>query len=298
MNKYAKAISKYSSRYERIKIVDFLRGFCAILMIFDHTMYDLIWVAGPLWGYSKLSIQLSSLATRYWSSSLRRYGWICAVSCFVFLCGFSTGLSRSNLLRGFRLAVVSMLITIVTSLMEIVINMNGVTINFGILHTLSFCILGYALCVEGGKKIKLFNAKRRAYYLSDLLTILLFIASSIVILTYGVQASAHKTIYPYPFKSLSEMSINDYIPYALGIYKTLPSSDYIPVLPWFVVFLTGAFFAGSIKRKRKYVFKKEKSDFISFVGRHSLLLYIAHQPVIYAIMYIIGVITTGRIILF
>ena len=52
MDKYAKAISKYANRYERIKIVDFLRGFCALLMIFDHTMYDLMMVIPSMWGVS------------------------------------------------------------------------------------------------------------------------------------------------------------------------------------------------------------------------------------------------------
>lgn len=295
MNKYAKAINRYTQKYERIKIVDFLRGFCALLMVFDHTMYDLMRMIGPLCGFSRLSMQIASLATTYWFSPLRAVGWVCAVSCFVFLCGFSTGLSKNNLLRGFRLAIISMLITVVTTSMEVIFGMSRIAINFGVLHSLSFCILGYALCIEGSKKVKLFKAKNRAYYLSDLLTIILFGVCCFVILSESIVYTNQPT--SDKFTSLSDMTLSDYIPYAFGICKTLPSSDYIPVLPWFAVFLVGSFFAGSIKRKRKTVFVKEKTDFVSFVGRHSLLLYVCHQPVIYGLLYLIGFIVTGRIII-
>ncbi len=296
MNKYAKAISKYTNHFERIKIVDFLRGFCALLMIFDHTMYDLMMVTAPMWGYNKTSMQLASFATYYWKSDLRAVGWVCAVSCFFFFCGMSTGLSRNNLLRGFRLAVVASLVTVVTRAMEIIISMRGVTINFGVLHALSFCILAYALCIEGGKKVKLFKTRNHVFNLADVLTLLMFGVTSYVIISNSISPSNHPT--NLKFSALSQMSANDYLTYALGISKTLPSSDYIPVLPWFAVFLTGAFFSGFIKRKPKTVFKKEKTDFVSFVGKNTLLLYVAHQPVIYAILYIVGVILTGKIILY
>ena len=295
MNRYAKAINRYTSKYERIKIVDFMRGFCALLMVFDHTMYDLMRMIGPLCQFSRLSMQIASLATTYWFSPLRAFGWVCAVSCFVFLCGFSTGLSKNNLLRGFRLAIISMLITVVTTSMEVIFGMSRIAINFGVLHSLSFCILGYALCIEGGKKVRLFKAKNRTYYLSDLFTIILFGVCCFIILSESIVYNNQPTSDKYT--SLAEMTINDYILYAFGICKSLPSSDYIPILPWFAVFLVGAFLAGSIKRKRSTVFVKEKTDFVSFIGRHSLLLYVCHQPIIYGLLYFIGFITTGRLVI-
>lgn len=299
MNSYEKAISKYSNHYKRIKIVDFLRGFCALLMVFDHTMYDFRNVASYLWSpLNDFSRELIRLARLYYTSDLRAFGWICAVSCFVFLCGFSTGLSRNNLLRGFRLLVVSMLVTTFTKGMDIVMNSSNVVIHFGVLHTLAFCILIYAICIEGGKKIKLFSAPNRTYYLSDLLIILLFIASAIATITYGISASKFTT--NIKFHSLTDMSFEEFWAYAIGICKTLPSSDYIPLLPWLTVFLTGAFFSGSIKKTRDYfpIRKPKKSNFISFIGKHSLILYIAHQPIIYVLIYIMGIVLTGNFILF
>lgn len=298
MNPYELAISKYAKRHGRIKIIDFLRGLCALLMIFDHTMYDFRFLATSLWSpLNDFSRGLINLSKLYWTSDLRAVGWICAVSCFVFLCGVSTGLSRNNLLRGFRLLIVSMLITVVTNGMDVVMGSSGFAIHFGVLHTLSFCILIYALCIEGAKKIKLIISRTRVYYLSDLLTILLFLASAIATIIYGIDASKFKT--NIKFYSLTEMNFEEYWAYAIGICKTLPSSDYIPLLPWFTVFLSGAFFSGCLKRKSDYSYKnkKEKVDFVSLVGRHTLILYVVHQPIIYALIYVIGIFLTGNFIL-
>ncbi len=295
MNGYERAISARINRYERIKIIDFLRGFCVLLMIFDHTMYDLKYVAPYLWGYTAFSIRVSSLASQYWSSGLRAYGWICAVGCFVFLCGMSTGLSRNNLLRGIRLTLVAYLITAVTRAGEIILNMRGIAINFGVLHTLSFCIMCYALCAEGAKGFTLFMTHRRTYNLSDVFVLILFACSVYATISYGINPS----YYPpnYKFISISDMELSDFIAYGLGIDKTLPSSDYIPVLPWLFVFFTGAFSAGFLKRKRRFTEEKHTPDIISNIGSHSLIVYIVHQPVLYAVMYIVGVILTGKIIL-
>lgn len=295
MNPYEKAISARINRYERIKSIDFLRGFCVLLMIFDHIMYDLRFVAPYLWGYNSTSIRLSSLANEYWASDLRMYGWLCAVGCFVFLCGFSTGLSRSNLLRGFRLAVIAAMVTVVTRGMELVINMHGVTINFGVLHTLSFCILCYALCAEGAKRFTLFKLPGRAYNLCDVFVLALFACTAVLTVTHSINPYYYRP--EYMFDSLADMNMEQFFTYALGFHKTLASSDYIPILPWLAVFMTGAFAAPSVYRRRRYSDKKQKSDLITLIGKHSLIVYIVHQPVIYAIMYIIGVIFTGRIIL-
>lgn len=296
-NPYQKAISKYAKRYKRINVIDFLRGFCAILMVFDHMMYDFRYVADYLWQpLSEFSLSLISFANFYWSSQLRHIGWICAVSCFVFLCGTSTGLSKNNLLRGTRLFLVAFIITLVTQSFEHIMGFSGITINFGVLHTLSFCILIYAICIEGGKKVKLFSSPRRTYYLSDLLTLLLFVASSYATIIYGITPSNYKRA--IAFDTLSEMNFEQFWAFALGIKQTLSSSDYIPMLPWLSVFLAGAFFSGSIKREREYAPKAQKSqDFISKTGRHSLLLYVVHQPILYVLIYLMGVILTGKIIL-
>ena len=62
------------------------------------------------------------------------------------------------------------------------------------------------------------------------------------------------------------------------------STDYFSVFPWFFLFLTG-YFAGRMydrnKIQREVSIKKE--HLIHKVGKHTLPIYLIHQPVIVAV---------------
>jgi len=66
--------------------------------------------------------------------------------------------------------------------------------------------------------------------------------------------------------------------------------DYFPLLPWFGVILIGIFIGNSLYQNNKRRFKiKDLSHFIvvrgvCFLGRHSLLIYLIHQPIIVALL--------------
>lgn len=61
--------------------------------------------------------------------------------------------------------------------------------------------------------------------------------------------------------------------------------DYFPLLPWFGVVLIGIFFGSSLYPNYKRKFKlKDYNDFIvvrflGYLGRHSLIIYFFHQPI-------------------
>lgn len=66
------------------------------------------------------------------------------------------------------------------------------------------------------------------------------------------------------------------------------SSDYFPVLPWLFLYQTGYFLYKVFKRKDIL----ERLPHISikpleWVGRQSLLIYMLHQPMVYAVLYLI-----------
>ena len=61
------------------------------------------------------------------------------------------------------------------------------------------------------------------------------------------------------------------------------SADYFPLLPWSFLFLSG-YFIWAIIAKCPPQFLKCRIVFLSFFGRHSLLVYLLHQPVIYALL--------------
>jgi uncharacterized membrane protein len=69
------------------------------------------------------------------------------------------------------------------------------------------------------------------------------------------------------------------------------SIDYIPLLPWFGIFLLGIFMGDTFYGEGKRGFKFPELDNwvagkICFIGRHSLMIYMTHQIVIIFILQI------------
>jgi uncharacterized membrane protein len=70
--------------------------------------------------------------------------------------------------------------------------------------------------------------------------------------------------------------------------------DYFPLLPWFGVVLVGVFlgltFYSGYNRKFSLPDYSEKKIVkgMSFLGRHSLLIYFIHQPVLLALLYLLA----------
>jgi uncharacterized membrane protein len=59
------------------------------------------------------------------------------------------------------------------------------------------------------------------------------------------------------------------------------STDYFPLLPWFFLFLTG-YFLFPLRREEP---PQLRLPGITTLGRHSLLVYLLHQPVVYGLLY-------------
>lgn len=67
--------------------------------------------------------------------------------------------------------------------------------------------------------------------------------------------------------------------------------DYFPMLPWFGVFLAGVFIGNRFYAAGKRRFKiKERKPVVCMVGRHSLVIYMLHIPILLAALYILGII--------
>lgn len=62
--------------------------------------------------------------------------------------------------------------------------------------------------------------------------------------------------------------------------------DYFPMLPWLGIMLLGVVLG------RMYNVKKSKEPFLakplSFLGRHSLLIYLVHQPLLLLVLHLLG----------
>lgn len=190
---------------------------------------------------------------------------------FILISGVACQLSSSNLKRGIKLFAVAMLITVITFLLG---NLGlQVQVVFGILHLLSISMLIVAAINPIIKKIN--------PALGAAICLLIFFATlgiSQGFIGFGfLKLALPKTLYTLPFL------------FPFGIYpKGFFSADYFPLLPWLFLFLCGAFLGVyELKGKFPKFFEKSFCPFLEFIGRRALFIYVVHQPVIAAILFLI-----------
>lgn len=77
--------------------------------------------------------------------------------------------------------------------------------------------------------------------------------------------------------------------YPLGLmYPGFRSADYFPLLPWFFLFLMGTVLGGwCLENRDSPLLTKSLPAALTWPGRHSLIIYVLHQPVLYGISYFI-----------
>ncbi len=254
------------NKKDRIWELDFIRGFCICLMIMDHTLFDLAFIFKNRWfadgETSGFFYWLCDLArTGYFGLAARDVIWYLAVFCFVFICGISCSFSRSNLKRGWKLAGVAVLLSLFTYLLDFTLKQEDeFTIRFGILHMLAASILLYWLIQKLDLRLRLLIA---------ILAIGKGIAFTIDPLSSDIGAFAV------------------FIETTGGFY----SADYFSLLPWFGYFLLGASLGPLIYKEKSSFFprlsRERRFRPVLFVGRHSLLFYLFHQPVVYLLLLLI-----------
>jgi uncharacterized membrane protein len=70
--------------------------------------------------------------------------------------------------------------------------------------------------------------------------------------------------------------------------KGFSSADYFPIIPWLGPFLIGVGLSKTVYREPRSIMPfMVPNNPISAAGRHSLLIYIAHQPIILGILYVV-----------
>ena len=82
---------------------------------------------------------------------------------------------------------------------------------------------------------------------------------------------------------LPDFLYKDYFTTLMGFpFRGFVSGDYFPIMPWIFLFLAGFYFCLMIKDKEKIqkILSKDVRV-LSFLGRHSLLIYMLHQVVLY-----------------
>lgn len=189
---------------------------------------------------------------------------------FITLSGVSSRLSRSNLKRGSRLLVVSLLLTLVTAVILPLLGFKGMEIYFGILHFLSVSMIIYGLTGR-------FLDKAEPHW-GILICVILYVFTCNI--SEGELSFGNLLILELP---VSLYKTNALFP--LGIFSSsFYSADYFAVFPNIFIFIAGTYIGKYAPPEWAYV---SRLKFFSFLGRHSLIIYIAHQPVIMGIIFII-----------
>ncbi len=240
-----------AKRNGRIYLLDEIRALALIGMIVYHTAYDLRYLFGV-------------------SFDFQSFGWNTlqkAVCCtFIVIAGISTRLSKKPLKHGIVVFAAGLLMTAGTAFF-----IPDQIIVFGILHFLGISMMIAYLFRKGIQKA---NAP-----LGILFSLVLFFAC--IGINRGTVVFG-KVLVPPLFYTNTLTAILGFPP------KGFASADYFPLLPWLFLFLTGCFLGKYFKeRKIPDFFFKQHSRFLSVIGSNTLVIYILHQPVIYAALTLI-----------
>lgn len=237
-------------------LLDTVRGVCILSMVAYHGMYDLVDIFG-----------LPSA----WYTGLPGYIWqqsICWT--FILLSGMCWQLSRRHVKRGLLLVGCGAAITLITWLV-----MPSQRILYGVLNLLGLSAL---------LLIPLDKVFRKIPAWAGLMGALLLFA-----LTKNVARGS------LGFEGLVLCRLPRWL-YATDLLAVVGfpspsfwSTDYFPLLPWFFLFCAGYFLWSLLdKSPRAKELLRPGLRPLSFLGRHSLVIYLIHQPALMAVFTVLG----------
>ncbi len=177
---------------------------------------------------------------------------------FITLSGISATLGKRPVKRGLTVFGGGMLVTIATYFMyKVGFADKGLLIYFGILHCIGICML-------------LWPVFRKLPY-----WVLIPLGLAVICMADLVSGIYKDTFLLLPF----------------GIYPPdFQSSDYFPLLPCFGYFLIGGSLGQVLYKNKKSLLPEPRFfpfNALCFMGRHSLIIYLAHQPILAACIYVI-----------
>lgn len=239
----------------RLAGLDTIRGITLLSMMLYHTCWDLVFLFGKkIPGYS-------GLGGYVWQQS------ICWT--FILLAGSCWSLGSHHLKRGLIVFGSGILITFVTLLV-----MPESRVIFGVLTLIGSCML-LLIPME-----KLLLKLRAEIGLAG--SFLLFLLFRNV--NTGYLGFENWNILKLP-DGFYENLFTTYLGFP---QKGFFSTDYFSLLPWFFLFLTGFYLYQLVQKNHmmEKLFSWRVPGF-DVIGRHSLLIYLLHQPVVFGISWML-----------
>ena len=242
--------TKSSTRYA---LLDALRGLALVSMIAYHAAWDATYLFGMDWPW------FDSIAVDLWQQATG-----CA---FILLSGFCQPLSRHALKRGAVVFVAGMLITGVT-----LVVMPQDRVVFGVLTLIGSCMVLVRLADP---------LLRRCNAVVGLVaSLLLFVLTKGA--RHGYLGVGDLVLLELP-DALYANLLTTYLGFPeLGFYST----DYYGLIPWGFLFVAG-YFLHCLVRDRGLLphLLPSVSRPLEWLGRRSLVVYLVHQPTLYALLW-------------
>lgn len=253
---------------KRILEIDFIRGIAFIFMALDHLIYDLGDIFRSQWsieGNNNFLVKITDIAYHIRQSPIVDILRIALASgLFLIISGIVSNFSRSNIKRGVKLGVVALILSFITWLITIIANVFfnndiNIIIVFGILHSLALCMILTPLINKLNNRI------------------LIFIALLVLVIGFSLNGKRFDS------------------PVFLVIFNIIPkgffSADFYPIIPYIGFYIIGIIIGRIFYKEKKSLFEKDiKIEPINFFGRNALILYFAHQILIFAFLFLIGII--------
>lgn len=236
-------------RYERL---DFIRGTALLNMIAYHLIWDLVYIYRLDWG---------------WYRSAGAYAWqqgICWT--FIFLSGLCLPLGRHAIKRGLIVSACGIAITVVT-----LFAMPQNRVVFGVLTLIGCCMLIVGLSDSRLRKVPPLAGA---------------VGSAVL---FGLTRNVNQGCLGFErfeILALPDGWYRDLVTAFLGFPSAgFYSTDYFSLFPWMFLFLAGYFtFLSLDGRQKTGIFRGSLFFPVEWLGRHSLWIYMLHQPLIYLIL--------------
>ena len=234
----------------RYALLDELRGLDLISMMLFHVCWDLVFLfdVNMRW--------YAGTPGRLWQQS------ICWV--FILLSGFCAPFGRHMLRRGVTVFAAGALVTAAT-----LVFMPEGRVIFGVLT-----FLGTAMLLTGVLEPVL----KRTPPLVGLAASAVLFAVCYPVGSGWVGLGGWKLMLPQSLYA-------NYFTAFFGFYPDwFYSADYFGLLPWLFLFWAGYFLHSVVGWERMGLLRHSVCPSLGWMGRHSLLLYLLHQPVIYGVL--------------
>ncbi|NBI61552.1 DUF1624 domain-containing protein [Clostridiales bacterium] len=240
---------------KRYAALDGIRGIALFNMLLYHAVWDLVHLFGFDW---------------LWYQSQPAYIWqqsICWT--FIFLSGFCQPLGRSwqsKLKRGGLVFLAGLFISAATALAA-----PESLVLFGILTLIGSCMMLFVPLEFAFKKCPP--------------TIGLTVSFAAFLLTKNIN-QGYLGLDCWNLAALPERWYHNWATAYLGLpAPEFHSTDYFPLLPWACLFAAG-YFLYQIFAEKELLHHLESSRMrpVEWLGRHSLIIYMIHQPVLYLLL--------------